>query len=143
MLVDGSTNIEITGCHYYNNTAAEWAGGMRVDKSTNIEVSGCHYYKNTAVYGGGMRVYRSTNILISDCHYDSNTARWDAGGMMSAGDVTNITVTSTTGDDNKPDDIYCWTSNFYFDQQSYDNMTNITEGYQCVINVLPEDENEI
>ena len=134
MRVIFSANMEITGCHYNKNTARD-GGGMEVYESINIEITGCRYDVNTAWYGGGMKVWSSDNILISGCHYDGNTARIRGGGMLQARGVTNITLTSTTGDGNKDDDIYCEYSTFYFDQQSYDDITNITEGYECVINV--------
>ena len=115
------------------------AGGLYLDNS-NSKFINCQFIDNTAIgsstsLGGGMYLAMSSSEYISSCHFSDNRAM--KGGMMYAYGTQHITLETSTADGNMIDDIYCISSEFYIDEKSAYNITNITQDSGCKIHGIP------
>jgi parallel beta-helix repeat protein len=69
-----SSNVTITGCTVYNNSAITlWLGllegGIEVDISKNLTVTGCKSYNNI---GHGICLYSTSNAVVNNCEFYNN-----------------------------------------------------------------------
>ena len=142
MEIDVSGNIKVMGGLYQSNTATGLGGGIWFGSVRDVEKSNCLYYNNTSFHGGAIGVavcWLTPHIWIRNCDFYNNHAD-NGGGILVTFCGANITVTSTTGYNNFIDDISCKDSSFYFDEQSYNNITSITEVKNCKVTVIPDDD---
>ena len=82
MLVMGGNSPSLTNCTFRLNSA-ESGGGLYCNQSDGLDIQGCVFEENTAANdGGGICVDHSTNLSITGSTFTANLAGDDGGGLL-------------------------------------------------------------
>lgn len=90
MFLSGSS-LTVNSCIFYNNTATNHGGGMRLISSSSPKITNCIFDTNTAgAQGGGIYCRETSNPDITNCTIVNNTAIVGGGIYLHTG-IPNIT----------------------------------------------------
>lgn len=103
-------SIEVRGCHFENNTAANF-GGLTFSpwgNNSNFTVSNCDFINNTSTYqGAGLgnqsnSVSNNISFKVDSCYFSGNTSSGSSGVFISMnGKNTNFELTNSVFEGNQ------------------------------------------
>lgn len=101
-IVNGSDNIFITDCKFYNNSSSGDGGSIVIWNSGSITISSSVIYNSKSYgYGGGIDIYKSSyvyiqNNVITNCIADYDVDGEGGGGGISISSSTNVSILDST-----------------------------------------------